>query len=129
MLLSQISNECWLLPVVEGQVGQGREVPDKDLKESAGAGVGGTADSALGQAEVWVLMVQEYKDQSTTGSERRRRCLLLYQGSAGAGGVRVADGGERASGDRGVGVLFPKSIRVSGFLICETGEATPSTSV
>lgn len=40
MLLSQISNECWLLPVVEGQVGQGREVPDKDLKESAGAGRG-----------------------------------------------------------------------------------------
>lgn len=84
MLLSQISNECWLLPVVEGQVGQGREVPDKDLKESAGAGAGGTADSELGQAEVWVLMVPEHKDQPTTGSERHRRCLILYQGSAGA---------------------------------------------
>ena len=89
---------------------------------------GGTADSALGQAEVWVLMVQEHKDQPTTGSERRRRRLLLYQGSAGAGGVGAADEGERALGDRGIGGLFPNP-SVSGFLICETGEATPSTSV
>lgn len=119
MLLSQISNECWLLAVVEGQVGQDGEVPDKDLKESARAGEGGTAYSELGQAEVWVLMVQEHEDQPITGSERQRRCLILYQGSAGAGGGRAVEGKERASGDRVIGVHFPKSFRVSGFLVCE----------
>ena len=117
MLLSQISHECWLLAVVEGQVGQGGEVPDKDLKESAGAGAG--AYCSLRQAEVWVLMVQEHEDQPITGSERQRRCLILYQGSAGAGGGRAVEGKERASGDRGIGVHFPKSFRVSGLLVCE----------
>lgn len=71
-------------------------MPDKDLKESARAGGGGHCLLRTGagrRSGFW--MVQEHEDQPITGSERQRRCLILYQGSAGAGGGRAVEGKER----------------------------------
>ena len=116
MLLSQISHECWLLAVVEGQVGQGGEVPDKDLKESARAGAG--AYCSLRQAEVWVLMVQEHEDQPTTGSERQRRCRLCIMCLLGQEESEQLRG-ESVHLEPGVLESIFQNPSVSGFLVCK----------